>query len=133
MTERSPNTRAALWGETVVQDVQFAVRTARHNPGFVAAATFTLALGIGANAAIFSIVSGVLLRPLPFSHPEDLVQLNHINARTGIGPVFYLDLEDWRNESSAFVQMIAYGNTSKNLLDGPDPERIQTVWAERGL
>ncbi len=109
------------------------MRTARNNPGFVVAATCTLALAIGANAAIFSIVSGVLLRPLPFSHPEDLVQLNHVYPRGGPGAVFYLDLEEFRKQSTTFEQMIAYGNTSKILLDGPDPERIQTVWAERGL
>src|SRR5437016_12874056 len=97
---------------TTLRDVQFALRTAR--PGFVLAATGTLALGIGANTAIFSIVSGVLLRPLPFSHPDRLVQLNQFSERFGAGPVSYRDLEDWRTGVPAFEAIVAYGNTSRN-------------------
>jgi len=122
-----------LGSEAIRQDIQFALRTARKNPGFVMVAIGTLALGIGANTAMFSIVSGVLVRPLPFAHPDGLVQLDQFDARNGTGAVFYGDLEEWRKQSAAFETMIAYGNTSKNLLDVPDPERIQTVWAERGL
>ncbi len=123
----------ALWSESIRQDIRFALRTACRNPGFIAVAIVTLALGIGANTAMFSIVSGVLVRPLPFAHPDRLVQLSQFDARNGVGPVSYRDLEESRKQSPAFETMIAYGNTSKNLLDVPDPERIQTVWAERGL
>ena len=61
--------------ETIIQDLRFALRSWRKTPTFAAAVLATLALGIGANTAIFSVVSGVLLRPLPFIHPESLVQL----------------------------------------------------------
>src|SRR6266545_1870689 len=117
----------------IASDIQFALRTARKSPGFVLVAACTLALGIGANTAIFSIVSGVLLRPLPFSHPDRLAQLQQVDARNGIGPVGYGDLAAWRRESAAFEDLVAYGNTSKNLLDVADPERIATVWAERAF
>jgi hypothetical protein len=85
-------TKRTFWAATIIQDIRFTLRTARKNPGFVLTATCTLALGIGANTAIFSLISGVLLRPLPFSHPGDLVQLNEINQRDGVGPVSYPDL-----------------------------------------
>jgi putative ABC transport system permease protein len=117
----------------MLQDVQFALRTARKNPGFAITATLTIALGIGANTAIFSIVSGVLLRPLPFLHPDRLVQLNNIDPRNGVGPVFTRDLETWRRQSAALEEIVAYGNISKSLLDMADPERVQAVRAERGL
>src|SRR6478672_6031652 len=115
------------------QDVRYAVRTARRNPGFVLAAVGTLALAIGANAAIFSIVSGVLLRPLPFAHPEDLVVLSSVAERIGPGVVFYQDMVEWRAQSHNFTGMAAFGRTSKNLTDVADPERIATATGERQL
>jgi predicted permease len=115
------------------QDIHYALRTAYRSRGFVLGAVCTLALGIGANTAIFSIVSGVLLRPLPFANPERLVQLNQVHARFGIGAVSIVDLDAWRAEGRSFAGAVAYGNTSRNLLDVAEPERIQTVWAERGL
>ncbi|HEY2018607.1 MAG TPA: ABC transporter permease [Bryobacteraceae bacterium] len=121
------------WFETISQDLRFALRTSRRSRGFVVAATVTLALGIGANATIFSIVSGVLLRPLPFAHPERLVQLNQFDPRFGPSPVYYRDLEEERRQGATFEEIVAYGVTSRNLLDVADPERIPTVWAERGL
>jgi len=126
-------TKRTFWAATIIQDIRFTLRTARKNPGFVLTATCTLALGIGANTAIFSLISGVLLRPLPFSHPGDLVQLNEINQRDGVGPVSYPDLEVWRKQSRSFDGMSAYGTVSKNLQGIENPERIAAVWAERGL
>src|SRR5262245_56349737 len=120
-------------GDTIVQDIHFALRTANKSRGFVLAAVATLALGIGANTAIFSIVSGVLLRPLPFPHPDQLVQINQVDNRWGVGVVGLPDLNQWRRQSPSFVEMASYGNTSRNLLDVTDPERLATVWSDRNL
>src|SRR6202011_6122104 len=95
------------WVEHAVQDLRFAMRSWRKAPGFAMAAIATLALGIGANTAIFSVVSGVLLRPLPFVHPERLVQLDETQPRDRFhggfdGSVVYRDFEQWRTHSRLF-------------------------------
>src|SRR5712692_2141270 len=119
--------------ENTIQDLRFALRGWAKAPGFVLAAICTLALGIGANTAIFSVVSGVLLRPLPFSHPDRLVQLNEVDSRNGSGAVTYQDLLEWRRQSASFEALVAYGNVSKDLMGVGEPERLAAVWSERGL
>jgi putative ABC transport system permease protein len=116
-----------------MHDIHFALRTARKSPGVLVATAGTLALAIGANTAIFSIVSGVLLRPLPFADPDQLVQLGEIAPRMGTGVVLYSDLAEWRKQSTVIQEAAAFSPTSKRLLDVADPERIQVVSAERGL
>jgi len=121
------------WREDFRQDLRFAWRTARRSPGFVLAGAGTLALGIGATTAIFSILSGVLLRPLPFAEPGRLIQVQQTDVRNSTGAVFTADIEDWRKAGAAFEGIAAYSFTSKNLVDVPDPERIQGVSADRSL
>jgi putative ABC transport system permease protein len=116
-----------------MQDIRYAVRMLIKAPAFTLVAVIVLALGIGANTAIFSVVSGVLLRPLPFARPDALVQLHETDPRNGIGAVAYPDLVDWRKEATTFESIIAYSNVSKNLQGVDEPERIATVSAERGL
>ncbi|HEY3837033.1 MAG TPA: ABC transporter permease, partial [Bryobacteraceae bacterium] len=99
----------------------------------MAAVIGTLALGIGANTAVFSLISAVLVRPLPFSDPARLVQLNVRDPRNGVGPVPYQDLEEWRNHSTCFDGMFVYGAISGDLQGADSPERIATVRAEPGL
>src|SRR5437870_10287549 len=96
--------------ENTIQDLRFALRGLSKSPGFALAAIGTLALGIGANTAIFSVVSGVLLRPLPFADPDRLVQLNSTFPPSGIGPVGLPDLEEWRQHNSSFESFIAYNS-----------------------
>ena len=73
------------WLESTVQDLRFALRGWAKTPGFSVAAVATLALGIGANTAVFSVISGVLLRPLPYADPDRLVQVNEIQPRSASG------------------------------------------------
>src|SRR5438477_8737823 len=106
--------------ENTIQDLRFALRGLSKAPGFALAAIATLGLGIGANTAIFSVVSGVLLRPLPFVHPENLVQLYETQPRNKFqggfdGTVVYRDFEEWRTHSRLLDGMISYTSSSRNL------------------
>src|SRR5690348_6408017 len=112
------------------QDLQFALRLWRKTPGFALAAVGTLALAIGANTAIFSVVSGVLLRPLPFPAPERLVQINEVWPRTPLGPVTYQDLDAWRSGRTSFEGVVAYGNLAMNLEGIDEPQRVAAVASE---
>jgi predicted permease len=120
------------------QDLRFALRSWRRSPAFAIAAIATLAIGIGANAAIFSVVSGVLLRPLPFADPRTLVQLYETQPRNSStmgfdGPVVFQDFDQWRRQSRLLQGMVAYTNSARNFQDGGEPEQVAAVAAERGL
>ena len=99
--------RGASFGETTWQDVRFGVRMLRKNPGFTAVAVLTLALGIGANTALFSIINAVLLRPLPYPEPDRLVAVCESNPRLGWD--HYVTsmgaFSDWREQSSPFQEL----------------------------
>src|SRR5580704_2504040 len=111
-------------------DVRNALRVFKNSPGLAILIVITLGLGIGANTAIFSVVSGVLLRPLPFASPDHLVQLNETFLPHGQGTVSYPTLNDWRAQNSSFDSIIAYQNLSTSLQDNSNPERIATVSAD---
>jgi len=108
----------ALW-----QDLRYALRTLAKNRGFTAVAVLTLALGIGANAAIFSVVNTVLLRPLPFADPARLVLLRETSLQ-GESSVAYLNFLDWQAQSRSFVSMGASRADSFNLTGAGEPERL---------
>jgi putative ABC transport system permease protein len=116
-----------------MRDIRLAWRSLSRSPGLLAIAIGTLALGIGANTVMFSIVSGVLLRPLPYAQPQNLVQLTEIDRRGSAGPLSYLDVEDWRARCGAFESIIIYGSSGKTLQNVADPERLASVWSDRGL
>jgi hypothetical protein len=96
--------------ETLLQDLRFAVRMLLKNPGFTVVAVLILALGIGANTAMFSVVRAVLLKPLAYSDPDRIVTLATFwKADSGKGQVSAPDYHDWRDQSSAFEAMAYYG------------------------
>jgi putative ABC transport system permease protein len=109
---------------TLVQDLKFAIRMLRKAPGFSAVAILTLALGIGANTAIFSVVNAVLLRPLPFKNSSRLVLLRETAKHVGDVSVSYDDFLDWRQQSHAFAEMAAVHNKGFNLSGVTQPESI---------
>jgi len=121
--------RGIRWFETLLQDLRFGVRVLRKNPGFTAVAVFTLALGIGANTAIFSVVNAILLRPLPFQDSGRLMMIWHTPpqksfpgvARFAVSPANYLD---WRSQNHGFDQMSAIGFRSLNLTGMGQPESV---------
>lgn len=123
---------------TTLQDLRFALRGWAKAPGFTIAVIATLALGIGANTAIFSVVSGVLLRPLPFAAADRLVQITETQPRDGDqggfdGAVVYRDFEQWRTTSNLLDGLAAYSKSSGNLQGIGEPEQASTVAAEPGL
>ncbi len=110
--------------EAIWQDVRYALRALRKSPAFTAVAVLTLALGIGANTAIFSVVNGVLLRPLPFDRPDELVWLREARRQGGTMAVAWANFRDWREQSRSFEGLAAYGSGSTTVLGGEEP-----VWA----
>lgn len=112
--------------ENLLQDLRYGFRLLLKRPGFTAIAVMTLALGIGANTAIFSVVNAVLLRPLPFTDPDRLVLFYGTNRQMGFSgqwAVCDADYPDWKSQSKSFGQIAAYQRKFFNLTDG-EPERL---------
>jgi putative ABC transport system permease protein len=112
-----------------MNDLRFAFRQLRKSPGFTIIAVLTLALGIGANSAIFSVVNHVLLRPLPYPHPERLVYLNEVINGTDTS-IALPDYVDWRKDSKSFEHLAMSRLESRNLsgIPGREPERISVAY-----
>jgi len=100
---------------TLLTDLKYAVRGLRNNPGFAAVAILTLALGIGANTAIFSVVNAVLLRPLPYSQPERLVQVYSAGFQEGRFSMSYPDIEQLRAMQQVFGGVAGYDTHEFNF------------------
>jgi putative ABC transport system permease protein len=108
--------------ETLFQNLRYTIRTLRKSPGFTAVAVLTLALGIGANTAIFSVVNAVLLRPLPYKDDSRLVVI----LNKGRNPVAPANFIDWRSQSRSFSHMGAAEYWTPNLTGTDNPEKL---WA----
>ena len=114
----------------MLQDLRYALRMMARNPGFTAVAVFALALGIGANTAMFSVVDAVLLRPLPYDEPDRIVMIwetNFTNAvtRSQVSPVTYTE---WRDNSGVFEEVAGWWYPQLNLTDEQgDPERARAI------
>ena len=122
--------------DTLGQDLRYALRTLRASPAFTAIAVLTLALGIGANTAIFSLVSEVLLKPLPFSEPQRLVLLwEDFTANGGpenVSPTPTTVVE-WKKRSRSFEDLAMFTPATYNLTGGGEPERLAGVRTDTNL
>jgi putative ABC transport system permease protein len=110
--------------ETLFQDVRYGLRMLGKSPSFTAVAILTLALGIGANTAIFSIVNGVLLNPLPFPHADRLIALGENKANFENGSISYPNFRDWQKENRSFSSMAVSRIFSFSLLGAGGAEQI---------
>jgi putative ABC transport system permease protein len=113
--------------EILWQDVRYALRTLRKSPVFTGVAVFALALGIGANTAIFSVVNAVVLKPLPYRDPGRLVLLwgNVRRMKVERRGTSYPDFADWRSQSKSFDGMAVYNPVGSTLTGGDEPERVK--------
>src|SRR5215475_10952230 len=106
------------------QDVRYGLRVLARNPSFTAVAVLTLALGIGANTALFSVVSGVLLHPLPFPAPDQLYSVYTRTEQFSKGSVSYPNFLDWQRDNSAFSALGAYRSDNFNLTGSGEADRL---------
>ena len=113
--------------ETLWQDLRYALRMLFKNPGFTAVAVLTLALGIGANTAIFSVINTVLLRPLPYKDPDRLVMVWEDDTKGGYprDTPAAANYVNWRDQNQVFESMAAMADQSFNLTGVGEPERIE--------
>src|SRR5258708_4575523 len=109
--------------ETLFQDLRFGLRILRKSKAFTAVAILTLALGIGANTSIFSLVNAVLLRPLPYDKPEQLFMVNE-TWRNSPASVSAGNFGDWKTQSRVFDSIAAIQQTSFNISSGGTPDRV---------
>src|SRR5215470_5712196 len=135
--ERSRDARGMRWIGDLWQDLRYGARTLVKNSGFTLIAVLTLALGIGANTAIFSVVNAVLLRPLPYTEPERLVFIGGADARNPEGPKLtdscsYPNFFDWRERNQSFDSMAAYHSATLTMTGNEAPALLsgQVVSAE---
>lgn len=122
--EECRDARRTLWFDTTRQDLRFALRTMRRNAGLTVTVIATLALGIGANTAIFSVVNAVLLRPLAYAEPDHLVTLFETMPKVPLSSAAYLNYLDWRRMNRACEDLGALRWANFNWTGSGDPERL---------
>ena len=113
------------WLDEFLQDLRFAARTLRKSPGFTIVAILTLALGIGANTSLFSVVNAVLLNPVPYPHPEQLVMLHESKPNFRAGSISYPNFRDWQHDNHSFSSMAVTRGTSFTLTGLGEAEELR--------
>ena len=130
VTRVKEETRAVwsfVWLEQLWQDIRYALRMLCKSPGFAAIAILTLALGIGANTSLFSVVNGVLLNPLPYPYSNQVVSAANWFPGFGEGSISYPDFLDWARLNHTFSSLAAYRQSSFNLTGQGDAERVSAM------
>src|SRR5262249_21267913 len=129
--ERAHEVRGGGLIEELLQDLKYALRMLKKYPGLTVTVVMTLALGVGANTAIFSIVNAVLLRSLPFPEPDRLVRIFFNNPGTGLHGVRFSvpELDDLRDRAGVFEHVSAACRGSIDLTDGSEPQRLEMLTA----
>jgi putative ABC transport system permease protein len=125
--EECREARGVRLTENLFQDIRYGARMLRKNPGFTTVAVLTLALGIGLNTAMFSILDAVLLRPLPYQNAGRLVKVEGYDVTSGsiLGTVSYPDFADWRNDNPFLASLSAYEEKPFNLVGSIEPEHVR--------
>jgi predicted permease len=118
---------------TLAQDLRYATRMFLNSPGFAAIAVLTLALGIGANTTLFSVVKGVLLNPLPYPHSEQLVAVYASTPGFDKGPSVYLNFLDWQRDNRTFSSLAIYRNQGYNVTGTAEAERLSGYMISAGF
>ena len=117
---------------SLTDDLRYAVRQMTKSPGFAAVAIITLALAIGANTAVFSVIDAVMLRPLPYDHPERLIEAQSVNTHNPLsGAVSYPDFFDWRAQNRTLDHLVSYHDGQYTLIGTASPAHVDaeiTSW-----
>ncbi|HVT15100.1 MAG TPA: ABC transporter permease [Thermoanaerobaculia bacterium] len=113
--------------ETLLRDVAYGLRMLRNNPGFSAVAVLTLAIGIGANTALFSVIDGVLLKPLPFTHPDQLVRLHESKPNFAAGSISYPNFRDWQRQNHTFSAIAISRGSGFSLTGRGEAEQVSAL------
>jgi len=116
-----------MWGRTSIerfqQNIHYSLRSMRRNAGLTCTAVLVMALGIGANSAVFSVVNAVLLKPLGYQHPDRIVSLSSAWKQKGDqGPVSAPDFQDWHDQSDTFATLAYYTDFDVAVQPGPSAE-----------
>ena len=125
LKERTRDMDTVGWIDSVLQDSRYALRMLRRNPSFTVAAVLMMALGVGANTAIFSVVSAALIRPLPYQQPERLVSVSDVVQGMKNWPSTYLNYLDWKRQNRVFESLAAYQGDSFNIDHGVGVEHVR--------
>jgi len=126
--ERTRDVDIALWLDALLRNVRYALRTLGRTPGFTAAVVLTLALGIGANTAVFSAINAVLLQPLPFPDGDRLMRLSQRQERSAETKIAPIRLEDWNRLNSTFEAITGYFMEDVSETSGDVPEKVRRAW-----
>src|SRR5438270_4647683 len=112
--------------ETVLQDLRYAIRASLKKPAFIAIVILALAIGIGANTAIFSVVNAILLRPLPYKNPDRIIMVWMDNGKLAVDQDWhsYPNYADYRDQNSTFEEIGAFNDRSFNLTGTGEPVRV---------